>query len=78
MPFPKRYCLNADGEPAGRMVNNHGHWEYQYDDPAMNAPLPPELAAADDPNPPVRNEPFHAVELRRRRDEWTAERQRQA
>lgn len=32
-------------EPAGRMVNNHGHWEYQYDDPALNPPLPPETAA---------------------------------
>lgn len=27
-------------EPTGRMVNNHGHREHRYDDPAMNSPLP--------------------------------------
>jgi hypothetical protein len=54
---------HAAGEPVGRMVNNHGHWESHID-------------FTVDPNPPVPTEPYAAVELRRRRDGWTAERQR--
>jgi hypothetical protein len=55
---------HAKGERTGRMVNNHGHWEYRYDpDPV-------------DPNPPVLTESMAIVELRRRHDGWTAERQR--
>lgn len=66
-------------EPTGRMVNNHGHWEYRYDDPAMNPPLPPlrvveheaMAAAAETPA-----EDFEPAQLRPRHDGWTAERQR--
>ena len=53
-------------EPAGRMVNNHGHWEYQYDNEDWHV---------EDANPPVLVEPVPVVELRRRRDGWTAARQ---
>lgn len=53
----------AAGEPAGRMVDNNGHPEYHTDWPI-------------DPNPPVVRESYAAVELRRRHDGWTAERQR--
>lgn len=54
---------HAAGEPSGRLVDNHGHLEYHADGPL-------------DPNPPVKTESYAAVELRRRRDGWTAERQR--
>ena len=54
---------HAAGEAHSYMVNNHGHWESHTD-------------YAPDPNPPVSTEPYAAVELRRRRDGWTAERQR--
>lgn len=78
-------------EPTGRMVNNHGHWEYRYDDPALNPPLPPERAAkpvrklraiastsstCPDPTPPGEAAPFQPAQLKPRRDGWTAERQR--
>lgn len=55
---------SAHGEPTGRMVNNNGHWEYVYDDPA-----PPTC----NPDAPER---YRTVELRRRKGGWTAERQR--
>ena len=50
-------------EPDGHMVDNHGHQEWRTDWPV-------------DTNPPVKTESYQAVELRRRRDGWTAERQR--
>lgn len=55
---------HASGERTGRMVDNNGHWEYRYD------PDP------DDANPVARTESMAIVELRRRHDGWTAERQR--
>ena len=54
---------HAAGEPHSHMVNNHGHWESHTDYPA-------------DPNPPVQTESMAIVELRRRHDGWTADRQR--
>ena len=50
-------------EPTGHMVDNHGHQEWHTDWPV-------------DPNPPPMVESYQAVELRRRKDGWTAERQR--
>ena len=78
-------------EPKGRMVNNHGHWEYRYDDPTMNPPLPPERPArpvrklravtstsstCPDPTPPGEAAPYSPAQLKPRHNGWTAERQR--
>ena len=50
-------------EPKGYMVDNHGHQEWVTEWPV-------------DRNPPPKIESYQAVELRRRKDGWTAERQR--
>ncbi len=52
-----------DAEPAGEWVDNHGHMEWRH-----LPPPPPELSP--------RSEARDIVELRRRRDGWTALRQR--
>ena len=54
---------HATGEPGGHWVDNHGHMEWHTDWPV-------------DPNPPAKTELARTVELRRRHDGWTAERQR--
>lgn len=53
--------LHDDGI-GGHWVDNHGHMEWHNDWPV-------------DPNPPVKAEPYQAVELRRRKGGWSAERQ---
>lgn len=57
---------HAFGERTGQMVDNHGHMEFRYDPP----PAPERRNATAD-----RCESMAVVELRRRHDGWTAERQ---
>lgn len=87
---PSKHARGEAAEPAGRMVNTHGHWEYRYDDPALNPPAPPARLApepaapslrvvgesASDPDPAPQLADYQPAQLRPRHDGWTAERQR--